>query len=161
MNFLKEELEIIRVNKRRNAMAQVDNPTLVSAMPIKALHHLLDDLGDGLMGPVEDTRVSVTLENHGPVANNLDGLGGVVQPVQADDIVAHVAGGVESVPCALGEDNHGDGLETHLLEAKRQVLGDVGQVGLGEGLEGGGGELAGPGVKDLDDLDVVSTEWPK
>lgn len=152
MNLLKEELEVIRVHKRRNAMAQVDDPALVSAMPIEAPDHLLDNLGDGLVGAIQDARVSVTLDDHGPVTDDLDGLRGVVQPVEANHVVAHVAGGVEGVPCALGEDDHGHGLETHLLQAKGQVLGDVSKVGRGEFLEGGGGELAGPGVKDLDDL---------
>lgn len=152
MNLLKEELEIIRVNKRRDAMSQVNNPSLVSTMPIKALDHLLNDLGDGLMGTIQNARVGVTLDDHGSVTNDLNGLGGIVEPVQADDVVAHVAGGVEGVPGALGEDDHGDGLETHFLEAGGKVLGDVSQVGLGEGLEGGGGEFAGPGVEDLDDL---------
>lgn len=163
MDLLEEELKVIRVDKRRDAVSQVDDPALVSAMPIKALDHLLDDLGDGLVASVKNARVGVALDDHGPVTNNLDGLRRVVQPVQADHVVAHVAGGVEGVPRALGEDDHGDGLETHLLKAQRQVLGDVGEVGGGELLEGGGRELAGPGVKDLDDLQQqpVSTHGGK
>ena len=133
-------------------MSKVDDPSLLPVVPIEALHHILDDLSNGLVRPVKDTGVGVALDSNGPVADSLEHFGRVVEPVKADDVVSQVASGVQRIPCALGEDDHGHGVQTHLFELGGQMLGDVGQVGLGELLEGSRGELSGPRVKDLDQL---------
>ena len=53
---------------------------------------------------------------------------------------------------ALGEDDHRNLVQTHLLEALGQVLGNIGQVGFAEGLESVGRQLARVRVEDLDQL---------
>lgn len=132
-------------------MAEVCNPPLLS-VAVEALDHGLDSLRHALMGTVQDAGVGVALESNAPVAANLDSLGGILEPVEANDVVANVNNGVESVPGALGEDGHGHALQVHLGELLGEVLGDVGQVRLAELLEGLGAELAGPRVKDHDHL---------
>lgn len=140
-------------------MPKVHNPPPLPVRPVVPLDHLLDHLSDGDVRPVENARIRVSLDGNRAVPDRLEDILWAVQPVEADDVVAKIAGGIKSVPCALGEDNHGDGIQTELLEFPREMLGDISKVWLGEFLEGRGGELAGPGVENLDQLKRVSIHW--
>lgn len=91
-------------------MTEVDNPPLFSARPPKAFDHVLDHLGDGGVGSVQHARIGIALDHNLAVANDLDSLGRVVEPVKTDNIVPHVAHGIQGVPLPLGEDNHGNRL---------------------------------------------------
>lgn len=169
VHLLEEVLEVLRINARGNTYHQlvmrlyssgsyaeehtvpkVANPSLV--VHPEPINHLLHRLRDALLGTIQTSRISIALEDNLAVSSNLDGLLRVVKPVHADDVVAEVAGSVEGVPGALGEDSHGYALETHALELLGELLGDVGEVGLGELAEGGGAQLSSPGVEDHDEL---------
>lgn len=123
-------------------MSEIGDPPLV-AYP-KALDHLFNSLGDGLLGTVEDTGIRIALEGDFAISSNLDGLGGVLQPVHPHHIVAKIAGGVKSVPCALGEDRHGDSLQTHLLQSSGELIRNMLKEGLGNFLERRGTKLSRP-----------------
>lgn len=117
-------------------MPKVTNPSLV-VYP-EPINHLLHRLSDTLLGTIQTSRISIALEDNLAVSSNLDGLLGIMKPIHADDVVAEVACSVESVPGALGEDSHGYALEAHALELLGELLGNMGEVGLGELAEGGG-----------------------
>lgn len=130
-------------------MSQVADPTLLTLL--EALNHLLHRRCDRLGTTVQDTGVGITLDCD-PAIGNAHRLSGVVQPVQTDNVIARLAKVVESVPRTLRKDGHRDGLQAHLLQALGQVGGDVTEVRERVRGERGGGELAGPRVKDLDQL---------
>lgn len=113
-------------------MSEIYDPTLPPIGPVKALHHLLHHLCDSGVRAVQDSRVGVALKDYRSVADSLDSLRGIVEPVEADDVVSHVAGSIKSVPSALGKDNHWDRFQSHFLEPWREMLGNVFQIWLGE-----------------------------
>ena len=131
-------------------MTKVGNPTLLTTT--KALYHFLDHCGDGFLTAVKNTRVGVSLKNLALLLSNGVSLLGRVQPVQSNDVVCGITKVVESVPCTLCEDGHGNNLLAHFSETVGEVVCNVVQIRQGELLEGGGGQLAGPRVEDLDNL---------
>ena len=70
-------------------MAKIGYPTLLSAS--KALDHVLNRLRNVFVGTVENTRVSVALEDNLSVSPDLYSLSRVDDPIQANDVVADIA----------------------------------------------------------------------
>jgi len=116
-------------------MSKVDDPTLSSVGPAKSFNHRLHSLSDGGVRSVQNAGVGVTLNNYWPLTNGLDRLRRVVKPVKADDVVAHIAGSIQGIPLALGEDDHGYLFQPKLFELYGKIFRNVGKEGLREVLE--------------------------
>lgn len=87
MDLLEKELQVVWLDKRRNAVAQVHDPATLFVCPVEPFHHVRYRLRYRLMGTVQDTRIGVALENDIAVAAQLVGLGRIIEPVQTDDVV--------------------------------------------------------------------------
>lgn len=110
-----------------HTVSKVGNPTLAAATLPESIDHVLDSLSDSLLGTIQHSGVSVALECDVARATDLDSLGRIVKPVKANDVVTDINDGVESVPCALGEENHGHLLKTQALQLLGELFGDVGE----------------------------------
>ena len=94
----------------------------------KSGHHLLDNSRDGVTPAVKHTGVGVTLQCLPLCPSNLVRLRRVMQPVQADSVVAGVTQVVECVPRPFRKHRHGYTLETELGKALGNIVGDVGKI---------------------------------
>jgi hypothetical protein len=130
-------------------MPEIHDPPLLA--PSKSFHHVLHHPRDSLPAPVQDPGIRIPLQRH-PPSRNLDRIRRIIQPIQADDIIAGIAQLVQRIPGPLGKDRRGHDVNLQLLQPPRQLLRDVSQVRQGEVPEARRRELARPRVKHHDEL---------
>lgn len=163
---LEEELGILRLDPRRNAMSQVDDPPTLDpllrtrqepVLPPRKLPHLFPNR---ILTTQQHTRVAVPLQRDPslrvlPREPRRDG------PVESDSLVAALGKGGELCGRgrAFGEDGHGGAGEVERGEFWTDEGGDETEVGEDEGVETVRSEAVGVGVENLEELQSGEGEY--
>ena len=125
MHTFQKPAEVLRINARGDAMAEVGDPTPAAVLATKTLAHSLHPAFNGLLSAVQQTGIEVALECD-VVFDGKSGGGRVDAPVQSEDVVSRILGqhgeGVVGAFCKEGE---GYDWKIFGCESFSDLLGDV------------------------------------